>query len=32
MALQPDGKEIREFKAEPGQKVELDNIVVDPKK
>ena len=29
---QPDGKEIKEFRAEPGKKVELGNIVVDPKK
>jgi hypothetical protein len=32
LLLQPDGKEVREFKAESGQKVELGNIVVDPKK
>jgi hypothetical protein len=32
LLLQPDGKEIRVFKADSGQKVELGNIVVDPKK
>jgi RNA polymerase sigma factor (sigma-70 family) len=29
---QPDGKEVKEFTAEPGKKVELGDIVVDPKK
>ncbi len=29
---QPDGKEVKEFRVEPGKKLELGNIIVDPKK
>jgi hypothetical protein len=32
LLLQPDGKEVKEFAVEPGKKVELGDMVVDPKK
>jgi hypothetical protein len=32
LLLQPDGKEVKAFTVEPGQKVDLGAVVVDPRK